>query len=121
MALLNDCDDIWYQSLPACVDGFTVKLPGMQPNTDYYWILTDKFEHVYSEVVTTDDNASFIISADEFPEGFFNEYAGQMELEVKGHPYYTDSLYFIVGDGGYTKIVIDFKRGDLPAIIPNVL
>lgn len=118
MALLNSCDDIWYQSLPACADGFTVKPPGLKPETDYYWILTDKFGHIYSEVATTDAEGGFIITASEFPDGFFNEYAGQMELEIKGHPYYCEPLVFIFCNGIYTRFVIDFKRGDLPAILP---
>jgi hypothetical protein len=88
------------------------------PDTDYYWILSDKFEHVYSEVVTTDTEGAFIISADDFPDGFFNEFAGQMELEIKGNPYYCEPTQFDVCGVTYNKIVIDFKHGNLPAIIP---
>ncbi len=118
MVLLNNCGNIYYQSLPACADGFTVQLPGTSPNTDYYWILTDKFDHVYSEVVTTDANGAFVISADDFPDGFFNQFAGQMELEIKGNPYYCEALTFTVCGTEYNRIVIDFKQGDLPALIP---
>lgn len=117
MALLNDCNNIYYQNLPACADGFTVAL-GLTPDTDYYWILTDKFEHTYSEIVTTDSEGAFIISADDFPSGFFNEFAGPMELEVKGNPYYCEPLTFTVCGVEYDRMVIEFKRGNLPAVIP---
>lgn len=119
MALLNDCGNIYYQSLPACADGFTVSV-GLDPNADYWWILTDKFGHVYSEVVTTDPEGAFIVSADDFPPGFFNPYAGQMELEIKGNPYYCEPLEFTVCEVAYTRMVIDFKEGNLPAVIPCV-
>jgi len=117
MALLNDCNNIYYQSLPACADGFQLNL-GLDANVDYWWILTDKFGHVYSGVVTTDANGSFNISASDFPPGFFNEFAGQMELEIKGNPYYCEPLTLDICGIGYDKIVIDFKRGNLPAVIP---
>ena len=117
MALLNDCGDVYYQSLPACTDGFTVAL-GLTPNAYYWWILTDKFGHVYSEVVTADSEGAFIISADDFPDGFFNQFAGPMELKVKGNPYYCEPLTFMICDIAYSRIVIDFKQGNLPAKIP---
>jgi hypothetical protein len=119
MALLNDCGNIYYQSLPACADGFTVSV-GLDPDADYWWILTDKFGHVYSEVVTTDSAGAFIVSADDFPPGFFNPYAGQMELEIKGNPYYCEPLEFTVCEVAYSRMVIDFKEGNLPALIPCV-
>ncbi len=119
MALLNDCGNIYYQSLPACADGFTVAL-GLDPNADYWWILTDKFGHVYSEVVLTDSEGAFIVSADDFPPGFFNPYAGQMELEIKGNPYYCEPLEFTVCEVAYSRMVIDFKEGNIPAVIPCV-
>lgn len=118
MALFNNCSGIYYQSLPACADGFTVQLPGLQPDADYWWILTDKFNHVYSDVVTTDSEGAFIIGEESFPDGFFNEFAGQMELEVKGNPYYCEPLEFTVCGQTYNRIVFDFKRGNLPAKIP---
>lgn len=93
-------------------------LPGLLANTDYYWILTDKFDHVYSEVVTTDGDGAFVISADDFPGAFFNEHAGQMTLEVKGNPYYCESLGFTICGVYYDMLVIDFKSGHLPAKIP---
>lgn len=118
MGLLNDCQDAFYQSLPACTDGFFVQHNKLIPGEDYFYLLTDKFGHVYSEVVTADDEHRVHVSADDFPEGFFNEYAGSMVLEFKGNIYYCASMYFIIGDGGYTKFVIDFKKGSLPAVIP---
>ena len=117
MALLNNCGGVYYQSLPACADGFTVAL-GLTPDEDYWWIMEDKFGHIYSDVVTTDSEGAFIISADEFPDGFFNEFAGQMVLEVKGNPYYCEAVTFTVCGVEYNRIVIDFKRGNLPAKIP---
>lgn len=118
MALLNQCGESFYQSLPACTDGFYIQHKSLQEGVDYYYILTDKFDRVYSEVVTADELNRIHISATDFPPGFFNESAGQMELEIKGNIYYCQSMYFIIGDGGYDKFIIDFKKGDLPAVIP---
>lgn len=118
MALLNNCDDVWYQSLPACTTGFTVTSEQFEQNTDYYWIITDKFGHLYSDVAETDEFKTFEIPASAFPIGFFNEYAGQMILEVKGHPYYCEPIGMEICGAVYNRIVIDFKKGDLPAKIP---
>jgi hypothetical protein len=117
MALLNDCRGIYYQSLPACADGFTVAI-GLTAEETYWWILEDKFGHTYSDVVTTDSEGAFIISAAAFPDGFFNEFAGHMVLEIKGNPYYCEPLTFTVCGVEYGRIVIDFKQGSLPAKIP---
>lgn len=120
MSILSNCgSSVWYQVLPACGDGFTVALPGLVPLTDYYWILTDKFQHVYSEAVTTDADGRFVISAADFPEGFFNEYAGEMELVIKGHPYYCETLGFVFCDAFYDLFVLEFK-GSGPAILPCI-
>ena len=118
MALLNDCGNIYYQYLPACADGFTVAF-GLDANTDYWWTLTDKFDRVYSEVVTTDTDGAFIISASDFPEGFFNEYAGPMVFQIRSNPYNCDYASMNVCGIGYSKAVLEFRNGgNLPAKIP---
>lgn len=118
MALLNECGNNWYQSLPACADGFTVQLPGLLPETDYWWTITDQFQHIYSEIVTTDANGRFIVSASEFPEGYFTESRGRIVMEIKGNPYYCEPLSFTMCGVDYNRFVLDFKKGDLPAVMP---
>ena len=118
MAILNNCGEIFYAELPACASSFTVRLPGLLPSTEYQWYITDKFGHVYSETVTTDQNKSFVISAEDFPEGYFNPYIGFLELEVKKHAYYCETMIFNMCDGLFDRILISFKEGNIPAIIP---
>lgn len=118
MALLNNCDNILYAVLPACLERFTVKLPGLVPNAVYSYIITDKFDHVYMEQVTTDADGAFIIEASDFPEGYFNQYMGMVELEVKSNIYYCAPESFQVCGKEYNRILIDFKVGAYPAQIP---
>lgn len=115
---VNNCDNILYSILPACLERFTVKLPGLLPNTEYIYIITDKFDHVYMESVTTDANGAFIIEASDFPDGYFNQYMGMVELEVKSNVYYCTPESFEVCGKEYSRIIIDFKAGAYPAQIP---
>lgn len=120
MAILNDCGEIFYAELPACAPSFTVKLPGLSPNMDYQWYITDKFGHIYSESVTTDTEGAFVVYADDFPDGFFNPFIGYLELEVKSNAYYCVPETFEVCGKEYSQILILFKEGNIPALIPCI-
>lgn len=55
----------------------------LSPLTDYTWIITDKFEKIYSGVLTTDANGFWAIPVDELPPGLLTEYSGLFKLQVQ--------------------------------------
>jgi hypothetical protein len=127
MALLNDCSSNYYATLPACIESFTIKFPkgtnpetGLSPNTPYHYFVTDKFGHVYHQEVTTDADSMFEVLADDFPDGFFNPWNGQLIMELKDGMGYCEPVSFIVCGATFDKIVIDFKNGDFSTQIPCI-
>ena len=55
---------------------------GLTPLTNYYLFVIDKFRNVYSELITTDGSGAFTINPSSvvFPNGMFNQYAGDFEV-----------------------------------------
>src|SRR5690606_7168923 len=58
----------------------------LDPATEYTYRLRDKFDAEYIGQVTSDENGHLEIPISDFPDGFFNEYAGNFTLEI-----YTDA------------------------------
>ena len=55
---------------------------GLNPNTNYYLWLYKPNSNPYSYQVATDLNGSLTIQSSEFPQGFFNQYGGDYQLNV---------------------------------------
>lgn len=120
MALLNNCSDIYYATLPACIEKFTVKMPFDLRYTTLHYFVTDKFGHVYHDTVDTNEDAVFEVSDDIFPDGFFNPWNGQLIMEIKSGMGYCEPLQLEARGVGYDRIVIDFKNGDFSTQIPCI-
>lgn len=110
MALLNDCSSNYYVTLPACADRFT--LSGLLPSTIYHYFIEDKFEHIYHEEVTTDENGTLEVLASDFPDGYFNPYIGSLRMNLmEGFGYCTPVELSICG-ATFDQIIITFMNGD---------
>lgn len=55
---------------------------GLTPSEDYKAIISNHFNQKYSVDVTADSGGAITIPYLDFPEGFFNPYAGFYTLEV---------------------------------------
>jgi hypothetical protein len=58
----------------------------LTPATEYFYKITDKFNAIYSGAVTSTADGYLEIPIADFPDGYFNEYAGNFTLEI-----YTDA------------------------------
>jgi hypothetical protein len=79
---ISACGSFYNFTLPACPDSdesFVIKA-GLTPATLYYWYIEDKFSNVYTGSATTDVSGFLSIPLADFPEAYFNEYAGTFIL-----------------------------------------
>lgn len=79
---ISSCGSAYNYTLPACPDSdesFVVKA-GLANNTLYYWYIEDKFGAVYTGSATSDGSGFLSIPLADFPEVYFNEYAGTFIL-----------------------------------------
>lgn len=80
--ILNKCPSCYPINLPECPGVITVNA-GLEPNTNYYYVIVDKFQNKYTKKVTTDEDGAFEIVEADLPAGLFNAHAGLFELSVK--------------------------------------
>lgn len=108
MAACSECKHI---ILPACLDSFAVKA-GLQASTTYLWELTDKFNNKFSAYGETDADGKLTVASIDFPEGLFNEHAGNFKLEIYGGPYYNDleAVDLTFGEDVYKCLDISFQK-----------
>lgn len=76
------CTTCYKIKIDNCAESVTVA-GELLPDTNYTWVITDKFGHEWSYVVTTDENGSFTIDLTDpmFPAGLFNQFSN-LTLEV---------------------------------------
>lgn len=120
MANPVQCPPVYYAKVPACVESFSVKLPGLVPNTQYYYFIEDKFGTVYFKEAATDSEGVFVVSATDFPAGYFNPWIGLLTMEIKRNAMYCEPEIFEVCGQEYHQIGIHFVAGDFPAEIPCI-
>lgn len=82
----------------------------LTPATEYYYKITDKFDAVYSGSVTSTADGYLEIPIANFPDGYFNEFAGTFNLQV-----FTDADFCNQVDiplvGTYPCVTIEIKGG----------
>jgi hypothetical protein len=67
--------------LAECPDAITLQ-GGLQANTTYYYVITDKFGNQYGKEVESDGDGYITIDANDFPKGYFMNFSGQFELKI---------------------------------------
>lgn len=115
------CNSCYEISLPACRDIIAVKL-GLAADSQFTWVITDKFGNKYSEEVTTDGSGNFEVDTTELPDELFNAYAGKFILTIINSGDQTQA--FEINDTEYSCIAMSFHESDKdeaddPAVIPN--
>lgn len=76
-----------------CFDDFLVKCEEtinvyakLEVTTEYYWVITDKFNRQYQGQFTTDVDGFWTIPITDLPAGLLTEFSGSFKLEVFNDP-----------------------------------
>lgn len=110
--------------LAECPDAITLQA-GLQANTLYYYVITDKFGNQYGKQVESDGDGYITIDADDFPKGYFMNFSGQFELKI-----YPDEAAVLeegteidltLCEQTYSCVIIEFSEDDetYGSVIPD--
>lgn len=61
----------------------TITVNAVIPVGNYTVVITDKFSNKYSAPITVYDQGSFELNVNDFPDGLFNQYAGELKMEIQ--------------------------------------
>lgn len=93
-----NCDNTYRDFISNCSDTIDVNVT-LTPETSYDVIITDKFQNQYKKTYTTDENGYLQLDVNDFPDGFFNQYAGDFKLEVFTNDCQRESLEITDSEG----------------------
>lgn len=77
----NTCTCCFTDYIVKCSESIRVNAK-LEAETDYMWVITDKFNRQYHGTFTTNSNGAFDIPVAELPAGLLTEYSGNFKLEV---------------------------------------
>lgn len=75
-----ECNSCFQDFIAKCEESIDV-FAKLEPNTEYQWVITDKFGNKYSEPVTSDDFGFISIPTSELPAGLLTEFGGNFTLQ----------------------------------------
>lgn len=104
---MDVCDECKAVEICSCEDFCIAPDGGITAATDYVVTVTDKFGIKYVKTINTGGYATICIDTSDFPEGFFNPYAGMMIVEIQE----TDEtpVQVVYGSISYTCIALSIK------------
>jgi hypothetical protein len=79
--LLDTCDVCDAFNVSGCASGITFGLGAGHASSTIYYTLTDKFDKEYQGTFATDAAGFGALDLTDFPDDFFNPYAGVMTIE----------------------------------------
>lgn len=85
----NVCDDF---NVSGCADDIVFGLGNPNSSDTIFYTLTDKFGKEYLGSFTTDANGFGALDYADFPDNFFNPYAGTMTIEFFTTAYRTTNI-----------------------------
>lgn len=77
---MNTCLCCYEDFLVKCGENIQV-FAKMTPDTQYFWIITDKFDRQYQGRVTTDEDGFCVILTGDLPAGLLTEFSGSFKLQ----------------------------------------
>ena len=106
------CTSCYKIKIDNCAESVTVA-GELIPDTNYTWVITDKFGHEWSYVVTTDENGSFTIDLTDpmFPAGLFNQFSN-LTLEVFLYETQCEAAEMTFCDEPYTCVNFSVNPGN---------
>lgn len=105
----TQCDNCFTDYIVQCNDTINV-FAKLQPNEQYYWVITDKFTRQYAGDFTTDVNGFWAIPVTDLPEGLLTEYSGTFTLQVFADAYACSPLTFLIAQE-YDCLVFNIRAG----------
>lgn len=81
MATTNNCNCCFTDFVVKCETHIRVNSK-LDPETEYIWVITDKFGRQYQGEFLTNNDGGFSIPVAELPAGMLTEYSGEFKIEV---------------------------------------
>ena len=81
LTTMDICTCCFRDFLAKCNDTIPV-FAQLEPDTSYYWVITDKFGNQYQDQFDTDSDGFWQIDASALPEGLLTEFSGEFKLQV---------------------------------------
>lgn len=98
------CHELFFAD---CTD---ISIPSMlAANTVYTAHITDKFGNHYKKTITTNGIGNFTLNSTGLPSGFFNKWAGDIEVKITLLPNSTDYVDIPVGGSNKKCIIITIQ------------
>lgn len=104
-----ECKSPYFDHISNCTTAVTINAH-LTPNTNYQWVISDKFNNEYAGVITTDDSGNFEIDVADLPEGLLNAYGGTFSLQVK--EIYSCAEVSLNLQASYDSIIFTVKAGN---------
>ena len=106
------CDDVLFVKFSECEDSFTFPI-SLTPNTDYAYLLTDKFGNKYKNTFTSNSDGSLTINKSDFQEFTFTRASGNFTLSIKEHMNSCNNINFAYCDAEFESITFSFSKNHL--------
>lgn len=79
---ISGCGYVYCASIPECPTDNVIKVLSKLDETDYMWVITDKFGHQYKDIIEADGNGDFEIDITKLPPQLLTRHSGQFKLQV---------------------------------------
>lgn len=79
---ISGCGLVYCTSIPECPEGNIIKVLSKLDDTNYMWVITDKFGGQYKDIINTDVHGDFDIDITKLPAQLLTRHSGQFKLQV---------------------------------------
>ena len=109
---MSACSSVLFMQFSECEDSFTFPI-SLTPNTDYAYLLTDKFGNKYKNTFTSNSDGSLTINKSDFQEFTFTSASGNFTLSIKEHMNSCNNINFVYCDAEFESITFSFSKNHL--------
>ena len=106
------CENVLFIKFAECDNSFTFPI-ALVPNTDYAYLLTDKFGNKYKDTFTSNSDGSLTINRSDFQEFTFTSASGNFTLSIKEHINSCNNINFVYCDAEFDSITFSFSKNNL--------
>lgn len=110
---MSICDQIFPANCDECyevsrADNDLIFNYDLDPSTQYYLWIIDKFNNSYRKLITTGIDGSFTIDPSDavYPSGMFNQYAGDFEVFITSDLEGTTKISFTIYATEYNCLIL---------------
>ena len=101
MSCVKEC----YEAIISTCSSDIFLRAGLTPDTEYYWVLTDRHNNIYQRKVSTDDTGTLTLEAAALPQGL-NKYSGTLNLSIREGNDYLQSVELTFDGENYSCVLI---------------